>query len=196
MAVNTVVTQNSINTDIPVEVIYGGTGAITLLQHGILLGNGTDAVTAAALTDGQLLIGSTGAAPSTASLTAGAGIEVTNAAGSITIANTAHNSYEVVTAATAMVEGKNYVCNGTTSLAMTLPSTIAVGKRIEITDINAGFSLAQGAGQIMHFGNKSTTSGATGSIATVQDRSSIVLVCVVADTEFNVVSSVGNYSLT
>jgi len=47
-------------------VAYGGTGATTLTDHGVLVGSGTDAVDAlAVLTDGQLLIGVTGADPST-----------------------------------------------------------------------------------------------------------------------------------
>lgn len=42
----------------------GGTGAITLTSHGVLLGQGTSAVAASvAMTDGQLLVGQTGADP-------------------------------------------------------------------------------------------------------------------------------------
>lgn len=49
---------------IPVVVSSGGTGAITLTSHGVLLGNTTSAVTAtAAGTTGQVLTGVTGSAP-------------------------------------------------------------------------------------------------------------------------------------
>ena len=45
-------------------VTHGGTGAATLTAHGILLGEGTPAVTpTAAMTDGQLLVGQTGVDP-------------------------------------------------------------------------------------------------------------------------------------
>ena len=74
-------------TDIPVKVVQGGTGASTLTDHGVLLGSGTDPITAlGAMTDGQLVIGKTGADPVLATITEGEAIDVTNAAGSITIA--------------------------------------------------------------------------------------------------------------
>lgn len=45
-------------------VANGGTGAGTLTQYGILIGNGTSAVSAtAAMSDGQLLVGQTSSAP-------------------------------------------------------------------------------------------------------------------------------------
>lgn len=71
---------------VPLIVAKGGTGATTLMDHGLLLGSGTDAITPlAAATNGQLPIGSTGADPVLATLTPGEGIDITNAAGSITI---------------------------------------------------------------------------------------------------------------
>jgi hypothetical protein len=50
-------------------VAHGGTGAVTLTSHGILLGHGTSAVTGlTALADDQLLLGSTGADPAAVDL--------------------------------------------------------------------------------------------------------------------------------
>jgi len=50
------------STDLAVQ--YGGTGASTLTNHGLLVGSGTSAVTALTVgTNGQLCIGSTGADP-------------------------------------------------------------------------------------------------------------------------------------
>lgn len=67
-------------------VLRGGTGASTFTDHGILIGNATNAVSATAeLANGQLLIGSTGNAPVPATLTQGTDISITNASGSITI---------------------------------------------------------------------------------------------------------------
>src|SRR4029077_5175117 len=48
-------TQNSINTGKPIEVSNGGTGAATLT--GVLIGNGTSAVTAQAVTQHDVLVG-------------------------------------------------------------------------------------------------------------------------------------------
>src|SRR6185436_10894311 len=67
-------------------VSYGGTGRTTLITHGILIGEGTDPVTALTLSDGQLLIGRAGLDPLPASLTAGSNISITSGSGSITIA--------------------------------------------------------------------------------------------------------------
>ena len=68
-------------------VDQGGTGAITLTDHGVLLGSGTDPITAlGAMTNGQLIIGSTGADPVVASITDGEGIDTTAGAGTLTIA--------------------------------------------------------------------------------------------------------------
>ena len=65
----------------------GGTGASTLTDHGVLLGSGTDPITAlGAMTNGQLVIGSTGADPVVASITDGEGIDTTGGAGTLTIA--------------------------------------------------------------------------------------------------------------
>lgn len=52
-----------------VAVADGGTGASTLTNHGILLGQGTSAVTALTLTNNQIVIGNTGADPSASTLT-------------------------------------------------------------------------------------------------------------------------------
>ena len=71
----------------PLIVGKGGTGVATLTDHSILLGSGTDPVTAlGAATNGQIPVGSTGADPVLATLTGTAdAISVTNGAGSITL---------------------------------------------------------------------------------------------------------------
>lgn len=58
------VTQNAIDTDKPIQVTKGGTGVITLADHGVLLGSGTGdiSVTGVGATD-TALIGNTGADP-------------------------------------------------------------------------------------------------------------------------------------
>ena len=68
-------------------VPYGGTGAVTLTDGGLLLGSGLGAVTPLGqATNGQLPIGSTGADPTIATLTGTANqISIANAAGSITL---------------------------------------------------------------------------------------------------------------
>ncbi len=71
----------------PIGVEDGGSGTSTLTDHGVLVGSGTDPITAlGAMTDGQLVIGKTGADPVVASITDGEGIDTTAGAGTLTIA--------------------------------------------------------------------------------------------------------------
>ena len=70
-------TINSIGSAKPIEVVFGGTGAATLTEYGILLGNGTGAVTAidaASATTDYVLTAINGSAP-TFQAAAGGGIE-------------------------------------------------------------------------------------------------------------------------
>ena len=67
-------------------VADGGTGASTLTDHGVLVGSGTDAITALSVgTNGQLLIGSTGADPVFATLNCDANLTCTTGAGTLEI---------------------------------------------------------------------------------------------------------------
>ena len=67
-------------------VLRGGTGANTFTNHGILIGNAANAVSATTeLANGELLIGSTGNAPVPATLTQGTDISIASASGGITI---------------------------------------------------------------------------------------------------------------
>lgn len=190
-------TNNAINTDIPIEVEFGGTGAVSLTQNGILIGNGTDPVSASAeLSNGQLLIGSTGNAPVAATLTAGFGISIDNQAGAVTITATGQNPWEVVTdASKAIVCGTSYIANGTAArVDFSLPETCAVGTVITLVAANSdGFRIEQAAGQSIQFGRVQTTVGTDGNLQTTKIGDSISLVTIEADTKFLVVSSVGNF---
>ncbi len=57
-------TNNAINSQDPIQVALGGTGAATFTAHGVLLGEGTGAIVPTSVgTTGQVLIGSTAADP-------------------------------------------------------------------------------------------------------------------------------------
>ena len=79
--------QNAIDAGLEIKVDKGGTGATTLLDHGMLVGSGTSAVTALGVgTDGQVLLGSTAADPVFASLTSTGGtIVYTPGAGTLNL---------------------------------------------------------------------------------------------------------------
>jgi hypothetical protein len=190
-------TNNSVNAPFPLSPTQGGTGATTLTQNGIVIGGGTSAATSQVLTDGQLLIGSTGLAPVATTITAGAGIAVTNAAGSITIAATGGAAWTVVTAASqTMAPGQAYIANNAGLLTFTLPTTASVGTEIAVSGFGAGgWLIAQNAGQTIHFGNTDTTAGAGGSLASTNRYDQIDLLCVVADSEWVVLTAVGNLTV-
>ncbi len=100
---------------------------------------------------------------------------------------------EVSGTAQAMAVNKGYVANNAGLVTLTLPSSAVFGSIFEVTGIGAGgWKIAQNAGQIIYFGNKNTTSGVGGYLASVDDRDAVKLLCVVANTTFQVLSSVGN----
>lgn len=144
--------------------------------------------------DGQLLIGSTSQdQPIVGTLTGGAGIVVTNGDGAITIDATKAEFWEVITDTTHQMEvDKYYLANNAAPVVFTLPATAAVGTELRVHDMQAGWQIAQNASQQIHFGKKSTTAGVSGTLDSTQDYDGVHLVCSVADTEWIVLSSIGN----
>jgi hypothetical protein len=110
-----------------VSVAQGGTGATTLTANGVLLGNGTSAISATAVgSTGQVLVGNTGGAPSWATLS---GIGVTSfsagttgltpstaTTGAITLAGTL-NVANGGTGATSLTSGYLVKGNGTSAVS-------------------------------------------------------------------------------
>jgi hypothetical protein len=80
-------------------------------------------------------------------------------------------------------------------VTITLPATAAVGSIVEVTGKGAGgWKIAYPTGDIIHFGNLDTTIS-TGYLQSTLTRDSVRLVCVAADTEWNVISSMGNITI-
>jgi Pectinesterase len=150
--------------------------------------------------NGQIAIGSTGNYPVTATLTAGSGIAITNAAGSVTIETSTGGfglNWQVVNTSFTMTSGNGYIVLSGIGSNFTLPATSSVGSAIAIigNDIATNFSILQTAGQQIRFGNKLTTLGASGSVNSTEDGSSIFLVCTVANTNWSVIEPVGNFNV-
>lgn len=103
---------------------------------------------------------------------------------------------ETGTSAT-MATDNGYVANNAALVTLTLPTTAAVGKTVRVAGKGAGlWRIAQNASEIIHFGNQDTTTGTGGSLTATHRRDAVELVCVVADTEWNVISSMGNITVT
>lgn len=194
-------TNNAINITASGIVKYDGAGtfsAVTVTNHNILVGAASNGITSIALTNGQLAIGSTGVDPVAATITAGAGIAISNGAGTITIsAGGGGLSWSVVTGASqVMVVNNGYIANRAGTVAFTLPTTSAVGDLLAVTGINTatGWTIAHTTNQQIFFGTSSTTI-TTGSLASVNIRDTVYLVCVIANLTWNVVDSIGNITV-
>jgi hypothetical protein len=194
-------TANAINANSTGIVKYDGAGtftATTTTNHSILVGAASNGITNIALTNGQLAIGSTGADPVAATITAGTGVSVSNGAGTITInAIGAGLTWTAVTGATQVMAVNNgYIANRAGTVAFTLPTTSAVGDIVAVTGINTatGWSIAYTTNQQIFFGTSSATI-TTGSLASVNIRDTVFLVCVTANLTWNVFSSIGNITV-
>ncbi|MDP2652191.1 MAG: hypothetical protein Q8O94_03575 [bacterium] len=155
-------------------------------------------VMTALATDGQLIIGSTAGAPAAATLTGGTGVDIVNASNSVTINATGGGlTWENVTDATkAMVVNTGYFADHAAAVAFTLPATAALGSIIRVAGIQGSWSILQNAGQTVYFGTAATTTGVGGSLASSDDEDCVEIVCRVASTDWQVLSSVGNISVT
>lgn len=106
-------------------------------------------------------------------------------------------TWNVVTVAgpTTMDINNGYITNNAGSVVeLDLPAVSAVGAEIKVTGIGAGgWQVNCGTGQTIHYGLLSTTTG-TGSLASTETRDGITMVCVVEDTDWNVLD-VGNITV-
>lgn len=191
----------TINLDDPVIVDNGGTGRTSLTDGAILVGDGTNAVEQIGpLTDGQLLIGDTaGVSPVAATLTAGAGVSIVNGAGSITISSTSGGFTwnEITGTSSGMTAQNGYITNNAGLVTLTLPAAASIGDMFVVTGKGAGgWRIAQNAGQTVNFGSSSTTTGAGGRLDSTGQFDTVEIVCITANTDFNVIDSQGNITVT
>lgn len=193
-------TNNAINLTSQGVPYYNGTGlfsAPVLTQRGVVIGDAANAIkTVAAMTDGQVIIGSTGADPVPTSITAGSGISLTSGAGTLTIASIGGGiTWQTTSANVALMSINNgYICiSPGGALTLGLPTTAAVGSIVRVSLSGAtSWQVTQAAGQSVRIGSNITTVGAGGSLTSTAQGDSVEIVCVVANTTFLVVSSVGN----
>jgi hypothetical protein len=157
-------------------------------------------VTGQITADGQLLIGS--ATPpylTAATLTAGGGIGITNGSGAITITNTAMTgiSWVEVTGTTqAAAANTGYVANNAGLVTITLPATAPFGTVVRAAGKGAGlYRIAQNTGDSIRFGEFTSTVGTGGFIQATDAGDCVELLCITADNDWKVLSSVGNFTI-
>jgi len=193
-------TINAIGSGLPIEVTKGGLGVASPTDHSVLVGSGASAVTAITVgTDGQVLLGSSAADPVFATLTSsGNTITFTPGAGTLNLEAVIDlTPWNEVTAATqALAANEGYVMNYATAITATLPATAAFGTVIKIAGKGAGLTVvAQNALQQIHFGPSSTTIGVGGTMTATNLHDCAQLLCIVANTEWEVISSEGNWTI-
>jgi hypothetical protein len=162
---------------------------------GVIKADGS-AFSSQALANGELIIGN-GATPVATTLTAGTGISIVNGAGTITISQSGAEAdawTEVTGTSQAMSENEGYTANNAALVSLSLPATSAVGDWVEVNGRGAGgWSIIQGAGQQIFFGNVASTAGATGSLDSTLQYDCVKLRALANDgSAWVVVSSVGN----
>ena len=154
-------------------------------------------VAATVTTDGQLLIGST-VAPNirVGTLSASGGIVITTGNGTINIDGSGAGGsmiWNAISASQTLSNQNGYLCVGGGTLSLLLPPVSVLGDIIEITiDGSAGFTVTQGAGQSIKFGNQATTIGVGGSISATGQGDTIRMVCHTANLKWNILSCMGN----
>jgi len=165
----------AIASTIPVNL--GGTGFATATTNGIIYGNGTSplGVTAAGTT-GQVLTNSAGVPQWGAAPTGVTWIDQTTS--------------------TTMAINSGYIANSGSLVTLTLPATAAEGSIVRVAGKGSGgWAIAQASGQTIHFGSSNTTTGAGGSLASTNRYDAIELLCIIANTDYSVLSCQGNVTI-
>jgi len=91
------------------------------------------------------------------------------------------------------VANNTYEPNNAGLVTITLPATAAKGSIIRIVGVGAGgWRLAQGTGQSVVFGNLTTTAGNSGRMDSTHRRDAVTLYCNTANTQWTVISAIGN----
>ena len=103
---------------------------------------------------------------------------------------------DITGASQGMLPGNAYTANKSSLVTFTLPATAAYGSTMTVTGKGTGYwKIEQNAGQTIHNGALSTTPGVTGNITTAAQWASVTMVCIVADTEWAIISSSGTVVL-
>jgi len=104
-------------------------------------------------------------------------------------------TWNVVTSATnpnSLVKENGYIPKGAGVVTFLLPAAAAIGDTFLIAGYGNLWTLTQNALQSITLGGSTTSVGIGGSITATQVRDSIELVCVTANTEFQILNGVGN----
>lgn len=103
---------------------------------------------------------------------------------------------EVTGTSQNMAVNTSYIANNGSLVTLTLPTTAPVGSIVRVIYKGVGgWKVAQNASEIIRHGPYATTTGTGGSIASSAVGDCVELMCIVADTEWRVLSSQGNLTI-
>ena len=91
-----------------------------------------------------------------------------------------------------LMKDHGYIPKGAGQVVFVLPAAAGVGDMFRIAGYGNLWTLTQNAGQTVTLGVRTTTSGVGGSITATQVRDCLEIVCVTANTEFEILDDVGN----
>lgn len=105
-------------------------------------------------------------------------------------------SWNVVGTNQTAAVNNGYIFTSGGALTISLPAVSAPGDILSVTlDGSTSVQITQGVGQRIVYGNQMTTSGATGTLTSTAQGDALILVCSVANTRWNVISSMGNLTV-
>ncbi len=124
-------------------------------------------------------------------------VSYTRASGEPLSASASGMTWNEVTGTTQAADVDNgYIANNAALVTVTLPTTAAVGSVVRIAGKGAGgWKLAQNASENIRFGSTITTTGTGGYLESTDDFDAVEVLCIVADTNWVVVSSIGNITI-
>jgi hypothetical protein len=113
----------------------------------------------------------------------------------LTISISSDFTWNVVTSANNPVTIANlngYIAKGASPVQFILPASSVIGDTFQIKGLTNLWTLAQNAGQTIALGYVTTTAGVGGSMAATQVKDGLEILCVTANTEFEVLDCIGN----
>lgn len=103
---------------------------------------------------------------------------------------------ELTSGGGSLAVNHGYVINNSSLVSAFLPPVSAIGDTIKLLNKGAGgWQVQQLLGQVIHFGNKSTTQGIGGSLSSTATFDCIELECITPNTDWVVSSSIGNITV-
>lgn len=89
-----------------------------------------------------------------------------------------------------------YITNNASLVTITLPATAVVGSVVEVAGQGSGgWTIAQNSGQVIHMDGVDSTTGTGGSLSSSVRYDAVRLLCITVNTDWLVLSGIGNLTV-